>query len=223
MGRVDFDFIEPGDPIQAATLNQPFDAAATESAGLDHENIASEGIGAWNLDGSSVVDVFEAIENTSSASVVAVGNVAIPINHSGTALEYLPGGGLALNEGDVLRVEWMQRIHRWFKNPAVAVVIGDYTIIKPQWDIGAGYVDAGVTVGAGAWINEAVARAGHSIPHANAFAEQQERLVSGSSIYEVGLGGVTITGIRLVSIPSPNAMDGVFFRAGALNVIVYRR
>jgi len=223
-----------GDYINAETMNKAFDSieAGSASGMLDRDNFADECIGAKGLERLGVCSHRITVENTNaltgstSGSGQYAGGALHMISHgSANPLEIVfdGGAGVALNEGDVLRVEWSQYIHSVDTLDAISdpVDIDWATIFLPVWDLGAGYTTGDISVGPTAWMAAKKVRHGRSTQAG--FRAQHRRHARGSGVYIVPAGANRVMkfGLGLILVGSSTRL--LTLGQGSITAMIYRR
>ena len=215
-----FTFRNPGSSINAAAINEPFTQLAADTAALGEHAFGDECINLYHLQPYAIDRELLIRENDSGSETTygngsSDGNSWHDVTH-GTSLTQATS--ISLVSGDVMRVEWYQKIYDW--TSASSTDYGSY--FKVQWDIGSGYADA-------PFMTLAEVLAGRNIPTnsgtTDSFRAQEHRHVRGCGIYKA-TGNVTVSGVKLVVNPSGprnNAADRVRLQAGLLIIRVTER
>ena len=215
-----FTFRNPGSSINAAAINEPFTQLAADTAALGEHAFGDECINLYHLQPYAIDRELLIRENTSTTATYygdgsSDGNNWHDVTH-GTSLTQATS--ISLVSGDVMRVEWYQKIYDW--TSASSTDYGSY--LKVQWNIGSGYVDA-------PFMTLAEVLAGRNIAvgtgTTDTFRAQEHRHVRGCGIYKA-TGNVTVSGVKLVVNPSGprnNAADRVRLQAGLLIIRVTER
>ena len=214
-----FTFRIPGSSIDAASVNEPFTQLASDTASLGEDAFGDECVNLYHLDPYAVDGELKIRENTDGTPTYygdgsSDGADWHDITH-GTSLTW--STSFALVSGDVMRVEWSQKIYDW--SGTTTIDFGSY--IKAQWDIGSGYVDA-------PFMTQAEVMAGRNLATSTGatarFFDQPRRHVRGSGIYKA-TGSVTVSGVKVQVKPSRrgNHADRVRLVAGMLVIRVTGR
>jgi hypothetical protein len=215
-----FTFRNPGSSINAAAINEPFTQLAADTADLSEHAFGDECVNMYHLEPYAIDRELLIRENTGTTAIhygdgSSDGNSWHDITHNTSLTETT---SISLVSGDVMRVEWFQKIYGW--TSASSTSYGSY--LKVQWNIGSGYVDA-------PFMTQAEVLAGCSVMvgtnPGDGFRDQENRHVRGCGIY-IATGNVTVSGVKLVVNPSGprnNAADQVKLRQGMLIIRVTER
>lgn len=218
-----FTFRNPGSSINAAAINEPFTQLAADTADLSEHAFGDECVNMYHLEPYAIDRELLIRENTSTDHTTGPhsnyygdgssnGNSWHDVTH-GTSLTQTTS--ISLVSGDVMRVEWFQKIYDW-----ASVSSTDYgSYLKVQWNIGSGYVDA-------PFMTQAEVLAGRNVMVGpDGFRSQPRRHVRGCGVY-IATGSVTVSGVKLVVNPSGprnNAADRVRLQQGMLMIRVTER